>query len=522
MKTPIERTMAVQSNVRSGTWSLLIGLLAVVLAAHAVSYPLNHDAAWWLYIAGEMVRGRELYDALIEINPPLMGYVSMIPVLLSRVAHLRIEWVFEACVLGVGIIVIVASAILTADIRSRGFRYALVSAELLALVGAPGVDFGQREHLMLMLVTPYVLVVWRRVIGYRVSSRAAVLAGLAAAFGFCLKPHFVLIWLAIEGWWLFRVRPRDSATYRRPELWLVVGLGLGYIAYVIIRYPSYIRLVWEARQLYVDFGREPLLVLLSAPLVVPLGLATLTLTRGEDSVSELARIWLVVGVSAFAAMLFGGKGWTYHEYPVLASVIILAILLILAANNQRTDGATLVRYRVSVIGTCVAAILAAWSSSLIQVPQLQWKVQMLATRTPFFRQLPDETAVVMLTDLIEDAFPLVEITDVRWASPFPHMWWIRARYAGEAAVELPELRVMSDVERRLDEALVEQIEVDEPEFVFVDAGRSEVYGGEPFPYVAYLSRFVAFRELWGGYERAGSLDRFEIWRRKLPVDRTGS
>ncbi len=62
----------------------------------------------------------------------------------------------------------------------------------------PGQDFGEREHLLLALVVPYLLLAAARASGREIPAAAAVLIGLLAGAAFALKPHFVLLWLAIE------------------------------------------------------------------------------------------------------------------------------------------------------------------------------------------------------------------------------------------------------------------------------------------------------------------------------------
>jgi hypothetical protein len=489
--------------------------MAVSLACLVLSHRLNHDAAWWLTVADEMRRGGELYATIIEVNPPLIAYLSMAPLFLAQVTRLPIEVVFEACVLGVAGASLIATWWLTSDVAERGFVLALVGAELLAFLGTPGVDFGQREHLMLMLVTPYVILIWRRLSGYPVRWPAAVLAGVAGAVGFCLKPHFILVWLALEAWSRFGHRGKARRPGRRIEAWLVAGLGLVYLVFILVRYPAYITLLREGRELYASFARQPLFVLLGSAVVVPMGLAALTSTQRAGPSGLLARVWLIVAVSAFALMVVQRKGWTYHEYPALASTIIVAVLLgvdVVSSNDSWIGDQD--RRLVSVFATCLATALVLPLSLWAQTPQQKWRRDVITAREPFLSQLAPGTSLVMFTDLMEDAFPLVELTGVRWASPFPAIWWVRSLYSGDAA--RPDLRppaAMLGVERRFNEALIGRMEVVRPDYVLVDRGRSNVFGGEPFPFVRYFGQFPAFRDLWSQYELAGSLDRFEVWRR---------
>jgi hypothetical protein len=62
---------------------LLAGLALFGLAA--LWPPLNHDAAAVLGFAQRMLAGEKLYATLIDVNPPLIFLLSLIPAWVARV-----------------------------------------------------------------------------------------------------------------------------------------------------------------------------------------------------------------------------------------------------------------------------------------------------------------------------------------------------------------------------------------------------------------------------------------------------
>ena len=56
----------------------LLGVVGTVLFA-AVRSPLRDDVAWLLYVAGQWLGGQRLYVDLIEVNPPLIVWISALP-----------------------------------------------------------------------------------------------------------------------------------------------------------------------------------------------------------------------------------------------------------------------------------------------------------------------------------------------------------------------------------------------------------------------------------------------------------
>src|SRR6478735_8778504 len=72
---------------------LLLVVLGVVLFTMLRS-PLKDDIAWLLYVARRWLAGRELYVDVVEVNPPLIVWISAIPMQIA--SWLRIDAQFTA------------------------------------------------------------------------------------------------------------------------------------------------------------------------------------------------------------------------------------------------------------------------------------------------------------------------------------------------------------------------------------------------------------------------------------------
>jgi hypothetical protein len=46
---------------------------------------INHDAGWYLHVAGAWLDGATLYRDVIDTNPPLIIFLSAVPVWLGRI-----------------------------------------------------------------------------------------------------------------------------------------------------------------------------------------------------------------------------------------------------------------------------------------------------------------------------------------------------------------------------------------------------------------------------------------------------
>ena len=63
--------------------SIFSVVLVVVIIASCFA-PMKDDIAWLLYVARRWLGGRILYQDLVEVNPPLIIWLSAIPSLLAR------------------------------------------------------------------------------------------------------------------------------------------------------------------------------------------------------------------------------------------------------------------------------------------------------------------------------------------------------------------------------------------------------------------------------------------------------
>ena len=177
---------------------LLLSVLGVVLFV-AVRSPLKDDIAWLLYVARRWMAGRELYTDLIEVNPPLIIWISAIPIAVAD--WLRVDAQFVAMPFFIAAILACNwwSACL---LRANGGLFAN-RLPVFALIGSvflvvPAGDLGQREHLLVAATLPYLVLFARRLDGDRPSVAVSLAAGILAGLGCSLKPRYGAVFAVLE------------------------------------------------------------------------------------------------------------------------------------------------------------------------------------------------------------------------------------------------------------------------------------------------------------------------------------
>ena len=99
----LAKTRASRPFANAISLSLLLGVLTIVMLATLHS-PLKDDIAWLLYVARRWLAGKELYVDVIEVNPPLIIWLSALPLTLARWLEVNPQFVaipaFALIVLG--------------------------------------------------------------------------------------------------------------------------------------------------------------------------------------------------------------------------------------------------------------------------------------------------------------------------------------------------------------------------------------------------------------------------------------
>jgi hypothetical protein len=293
---------------------------------------VGHDQMWCLYVAQRMTDGVRLYGPqLLESNPPLVMWMLLGPASVARLLPVPISVVFKLCVLALG-----AASALSCRALLRRLQPHISRTELwactfafIAICGAmPARDFGQREHLLVLLTLPYLLAAALAAAPAdsrtRISARAAISIGIAAGLGLSLKPHHLLVPLAIEA--ALALHRRSLRTLLRPEPLALLITCLAYLTAIRLFTPEYLTTILPIlRDTYWAIGDLTLKQLLAESIelhilaIIAIALwLTLRLTHPRRPAHRLATIFLIAGAASTLAYYLQGTGWYYQQIPALS------------------------------------------------------------------------------------------------------------------------------------------------------------------------------------------------------------
>jgi hypothetical protein len=465
---------------------------------------LNHDDTWLLYAANRVLAGDTLYVDVVETNPPLIVWLNFLPVLLARAVGIWDAIALRLIVLGL----IATSLFLTQWTLCRALpdriasRRLLLVLSLFILLPLTGYVYGEREHLLLALVLPYLVMASGLAMDRPMEGVVPWLVGIMAGLGILLKPHFVPLWIAIEVY-IVCVRG-DWRVWLRPEALIVVALGLIYPIAIVVITPQYLTMVKWAGSLYLVSRQVSPAFLISEPEALFSMMAWLgfLLVRPRGDLRRCCELMLVANICVLSAVLIQYKGYRYHYYPPIASAMLLlglacGGLLAILAGQAVADRVNETRM---------------WREYLDSPDSQLGRMVRLA------KEHAKGGSIYTFSPALVNGFPLVTYSRVGWASRHPCLWFLPALYAEDfdkSAIVYHPIEAMSNTERSLFESVVDDLLKHQPLLLFVDAAEPKwVFNRKDFDFLDYYSQDPRFAAFLRQYELISRVNSFQVYRRK--------
>ncbi len=430
---------------------------------------VNHDTAFFLYLARKLAEGSKLYIDWQTVNPPSLVFASGLCGVVAGWLGVSVIPVYHVFVLLLAVpgLLVLYRALADEDIATWG----LVASAYVCVAVAGNVaarDFGQREHLFAILFLPYLF--WR----FRtpVLSPGAVCLLVLLGYFALMKPQFVALVVVSE---LLAAPWRRDAS--RPWLgWAAFAAGGAsvagllwlhspdsFAAFVTEVVPMHLRgdYAYESRFLGWVGGAENRWMLSGLALLA----ANVALSMRRDSVDRRTlRALAVLPLLAYASVIQQSRFYSYHVAGCFAMLVVFNAYLLgrLTATVER-PGAR--RQLLVYPGLCLALLITATLASSIE--------QFAGERRSLGRMMkslaPPGTRVMVFSPSLDFAEPALRL-DLDVAGP----WLLRTDVASILALEdeAEQRRALAATVRRL----AVQIDQFEPELLFFSPSRQSLSG----------------------------------------------
>ena len=514
---------------------LLALLLAFLPLLFVYQSHLNHDVGLFLTAGTSLLEGRRPAVDLVDVNPPLIIYLNVVPALLARLTGWSVVLAGQLSVL-----VVIAGSLLAFRCLLPLAPCALDAAEralfsgfwiLANLVTYAADEFGQREHIFVLLCTPFLLLRLSRHAGAKVRPVLALALGLAAFLGSALKPHFVVTLLTVELFLL--LRSRRWRALAAPEAFAYAIAGFVYAAHFLVvpGLSEYLtRWMPLLAEHYSAYGTPwpTVMMTLFRQQAYQLGfvLAVFSTYLAVRVRAPLTGMLGALGFFFFCSAVFfvyQAKGWAYHLVPLWFSVFLLAATLLiwfgqlLVAHPAEADAPR---------GLPSTLILSALVGvAVFMFPNLPLQ---LAGRQPpqrggdaFYDALLLHTRprdpVLFLSPSSGPAFPAMTMADRRPGSRYLDTFPLALFY--HDATDYRPWEETPPGEQRFYRELVDDVQRLKPRLVFVSTRPGPQGCPRFFTVDEYLRRRGFYREALAPYSELEAIGQFRVFLRRPETGR---
>jgi len=486
------------------------------------------DVSWLLDVTRRFLSDGTYVNNFFENNPPMIIYLYCLPQWIATkfgVSHIVVFriWVFTLAWISLGFCAFLMRQYFDNEDKHECCYYAVILF-VLAFVFfiLPSYEFGQREHVTLLLVMPYFFTLVARFRQRYLNESILLIVGLMAGFGFAIKPYFLAALILPElYYWI---------THRRWLAWLRIEtlmIALVMIFYLISIYtitPTYMRDVFPfVRWLYLAASFDSWAELVINPFVLGCLVAIaffFVLYRHSRHRPLLTVMWLAT-IGFMISYFVQRKLWYYHIYPAFAlATLLLAIYVMqLLFQSEQTERNRFIFLAVITLTLIFSPLMVVMKFTVIFMKDY------LSPRSPMNRliNITRENAkgkyIYFFSDTVVPAATVADYSGAKSASRFPRMWLLPGILYYE---HQPQITKAQDVQLRLAKrymlsAVVDDFKRHHPELVFVDVSKHKIHMGPySFNYLQFFTQSKAFQSIWSHYQLMAMYQEYAIYKLASP------
>lgn len=474
--------------------------LAINLCLTTQTY-ICGDASWLMEASKRLLAGGSYSHSFIETNPPLILFIYAIPVLLTSwigsLASNFLLFIYGIIALSLMVCYAMLKRLMPNDrVALILFFSGLAFSDLIV----PVHEFGQREHLTLLLIMPYLLMS-SSLNTSAFPARLRYTVGLMAGIGFAIKPHFLVPLCLILSWQVFKKRGVLSC-FNIENVSLFAIMFLSWLAALIIT-PDYFSFMLPlVFKFYLPF-KVPLSKLLTHQWTIlfyfVIVLGAIQLQRKKISNRNLYELLMLSNVGFFLVFILGGHFYYYHFLIVAALSVLLLMLNIKSLLEQiktKSELSTLDYLNIAVTGFSLFFIIEGLYQLNVTklkrdsegpIPQLIKTFETI-NRGPY----------VVLSNHMDPNASLMTYTKLRSSMRLP-LFWILPSIG--ILQEQGDLVLADEGKTLLRQILIEDLLTDRPYIIIVPKRDLPIIvDGQILNYLDFFLEDTRFKTLWKQYQ----------------------
>ena len=430
---------------------ILLGLLCFssIWLALLFQIRISADVAWLTQAAEHFLRGESMVEYYFETNPP-MSILIYLPVALLKSLGLA-SWT------AVNLFTLIMSFI-SVGISAYFLKFWTIPKEtkalfvfgfVLVITFLSSFDYGQRDHLIAMMLLPFILGQLSITFGHPVSKPFRFFVFVLAAPFILIKPHYGLIPAALmchRAW-----EKRSLRVIVNSDVIVLAAMTLAYAAIVVTVFPGFISTILPASlDLYTqEFSNVSTLV----KFMISLGFAVLAflfakrINSGEATRTFLL-IFAVLAALTLVPYLIQYKGFRYHLLPFLSLIVPVTLCSIYALLPSFKNSERLKKvFMFDMVFLLIAGTVFAYKGSLTMNHN--------ALRDDVIAQIiaatPEGSSFYIEYNTTDYTIHISEYMNREFASRFPAPWLFPNDYEDKQTwdkyLELNKQYIFEDFER---------------------------------------------------------------------------
>lgn len=488
---------------------ILIFIVAWYIQTHSV---LNWDVSYLMHASSRLMEGGNYLQNFFETNPPMILFLYTIPVLLVKKLFLRFDVALRIFVFSLSFL----SLTLCGYFFKKNYQKNVFFISVLAIIFCllPTYEFGQREHLLILLIMPYVIATDLRLRKQRIPNMLALVIGFMAGCGFALKPFFVIPLILSEVYLVFL--NKKLFAWVRVESMMLLAVLIGYLILIVSITPEYITesLPHIVALYYPGFARNILDLTLKLTFCYCILAVICFFSINQREKDGYINAILVLYLCGFMLVyVLEGTAWYYHIIPAFSFACLLLSLLFanfLTRNIEwKYTSQLLSAFLILFIIFCQPIIfIYNWSVAAIDDKKNGIRNELLSYMKS---QGENHTCYFLSTSGFE--FPMVD--EAKWisVSRFPSYWWLPGIINLKKQIKTPAAhsKILAE-ENYFVSKVVEDLTKYKPQYVFVDIKKINPQLVHNINYLNYFSNFSGFRQIWKHYRYETSLNDLAIYK----------
>jgi hypothetical protein len=489
-------------------------LLFIVLAYFMItSVYVNGDVAYLIHAANQLLAGETYGKEIFETNPPLILYLYMPICLLARYTGFNQISIMPFYIL---LLITLSSSccfVLLRKIIAKedNMLLSILSIVLLyTLYLSPVIEWGQREHILLILMLPYLFAAVLVIENEPLSTFSRVCITIFAGLGFALKPFFLITPFLVEMYFFLKTRRiRMEALILSCIFILYLGtvylLQPGYL-YVVLPLVSDLYFIGYAQSLN-EFLQNYFVLFCIFTLIIAI------LFYKQVTYQTFHRVLILATLGMIVSFVIPRSPWYIHVLPALGlSFLLMAFIL-------SRIFLPLPKYQKKRFINLHVIFFAVISLILFAVPLKYHGIFFKDARTTklgqekliaFISTLPQKQSIFCFSPkTICDCFPLVDNTHNRYGSSFPFFWWYNGLRYRESQTSILSNKIAKD-KKYLFEKLVADFQQYQPNLLIVNNGSPN----NTKAFISYLLQDAKFHGIWQQYQFFKSVDYYKIYIKK--------